>query len=127
MCNNRNTSHLRLSRALFLSCRCIMENELNIANSMGSFDFSSIKTIRVKQGEIEDKIYSILLEKASDKIKEILPETCGEMEMGYNVTDKIFYFLMEDPDQLDEDEIKILAITINSKKKVEIIKNFKVD
>ena len=104
-------------------------NELNnnVANSMGSFDFSSIKAIRVKQGEIEDKIYSILLESASDEIKKILPETCGEMEMGYNVTDKVFYFLMEDPEQPDEEKVKVLAITINSKKKVEKIKDFQVN
>ena len=49
-------------------------NELNndVANSMGIFDFSSIKSIRVKQGEIEDKIYSILLKSASDEIKKLL-------------------------------------------------------
>ncbi len=100
-------------------------NELNsqAGASLGSFDFDSIKKIRNEQRDLEDKIYIFLQENAPADLKKILPEDCGEFEVGYNVTDKIFYFLMYDPDEEDE----IMAITIDSKQKVGKIKNFKMD
>ena len=98
-----------------------------ISESLNELDFSSIKDIRAQQRDIEDNIYSMVLENAPEDIKQILPEDCGEMEMGYDITNKKFYFLMEDPDQDPDDEkLTILALTINSEKKVEKIKNFKV-
>lgn len=98
-----------------------------ISESLNELDFSSIKDIRAQQREIEDNIYSILLENASEDIRQFLTENCGEMEMGYDLTNKKFYFLMEDPDQDPDDEkLTILALTIDSEKKIEKIKNFKV-
>ena len=64
----------------------------NASDSFGAFDFSSIKKIREKQRKIEDLIYSILLENAPEDIKKILPDGCGEMEIGYNTIEKEFYF-----------------------------------
>ena len=105
-------------------------NELNTNTgaSLGSFDFDTIKKIRSEMRELEDKIYSILVESAPEDIKKILPEDCGEFEIGYNVTDKIFYFLTYDPEQEDEDAPdEIIAITLDLNKKVEKIKNFQID
>jgi len=105
-------------------------NDLNAQTgaSLGSFDFESIKKIRIEQRKIEDIIYSILLENAPAEIKKILPEDCGEFEIGYNMTDKTFYFLMYDPEQEDDEEsAEIIAITIDPNKEVNIIKNFKID
>ena len=107
-------------------------NELNnkVAASFGNFDFNNIKEIRKEQKKIEDAIYSIVLKNADDDLKAILPEDCGEMEVGYEAEEKRFYFLMFDPDQEIEDEdapIKITAIVIDSKEEIEVIKDFKVD
>ena len=100
-------------------------NELNTQAgvSLGSFNFDSIKKVRNQQRELEDKIYVILQENAPNDIKKLLPDDCGEFEIGYNVSDKIFYFLMYDPDEDDE----IIAITIDANKTVGKIKNFKMD
>jgi len=98
---------------------------LNVSVSMGSFDFDSIKEIRNEQRKIEDAIYSILLENAPDDIKKILPEDCGEFEIGYNVSDKIFYFLTYDPEESDESD-QIMAITFDLNKNVNKIKNFQM-
>ena len=95
-----------------------------VADSLGEFEFSSLKEARKKQSKIEDEIYSILLENAPDDIKGILPKTCGEMEIGYEISKKIFYFLMEDPEHEVEEVLIILAITIDSNKNVKTIKNF---
>jgi hypothetical protein len=107
-------------------------NELNdkVAASFGNFDFNNIKEIRKQQKKIEDAIYSIVLKNANDKLKAILPEDCGEMEVGYEAEEKRFYFLMFDPDQEIDDEdapIKITAIVIDSKEEIEVIKDFKVE
>jgi len=105
--------------------------ELNkkVQESFGKFDFDVIKEIRKDQRVIEDDIYSILVENAPENIKNILPEDCGDMEVGFEAEAYKFYFLMEDPDQGDEPEgpMKILAITINIDKKVESIKDFKTE
>jgi len=86
-------------------------NDLNIKTqeSMGQFDFSNIKKIRKIQKKIEDAIYEILKENAPENIKKIIPEDCGEMEVGYNSEGKKFYFVMIDPETEEEEEIKLIA------------------
>ena len=103
-------------------------NELNnkAGASMGQFDFSTIKEIRKEQNKLEDKIYSEVKKNAPDEILKILPEECGEMEMGYEVKENIFYFVMLDPEFIESEETILLAITINLKNKVDLIKNFEI-
>jgi hypothetical protein len=103
-------------------------NELNnkAGASMGQFDFSTIKEIRKEQSKLENLIFEILKKHASDEILKILPEECGEMEMGYEVNGSIFYFVMLDPEFIDDEETKLLAITINLKNKVDLIKDFEI-
>jgi len=104
-------------------------NELNIdtQKSLGEFDFAKIKEIRAKQKQSEDSIYEILKDNAPDDIKKILPDDCGEMEVGYEVEEKRFYFVMFDPEDEDEEEPKLIAITIDVNKKVILIKDFKME
>jgi len=104
-------------------------NELNIkaGESMGQFDFSNVKEIRKSQTKIENSIYEVLKNYASDDLLRILPEECGELEMGYNTRDEIFYFVMVDPEFEDDDEIILLAVTIDVNNKVSTIKNFKIE
>jgi hypothetical protein len=104
-------------------------NELNIkaGESMGQFDFSNIKEIRTSQSKIENSIYDVLKNYASDELLKILPEDCGELEMGYNTKDQIFYFVMLDPEFEDEEETILLAVTINLNNEVGVIKNFKIE
>ncbi len=104
-------------------------NELNMkaGESMGQFDFSKIKEIRKNQSKIENSIYELLRNHASEDILKILPEGCGELEMGYNSKDKIFYFVMIDPEFEDEEEIKLLAVAIDVTNKVNVIKDFKIE
>ena len=104
-------------------------NELNIkaGESMGQFDFTKIKEIRISQSKVENSIYEVLKNHASDDLLKILPEECGELEMGYNTKDKIFYFVMLDPEFEDEEETILLAATIDLKNKVGLIKNFKIE
>ncbi|MBD3254939.1 MAG: hypothetical protein GF383_07585 [Candidatus Lokiarchaeota archaeon] len=101
-------------------------NELNaqIAQDLGSFDFESIKKIRKEQKQIENSIYDEVLLKAPQDIKQILPEECGEMEMGYEMSKNKFYFVMEAPDQDEEGPMILDAITIDSSGNVELIKDF---
>ncbi|MEE9379725.1 MAG: hypothetical protein V3V33_16995 [Candidatus Lokiarchaeia archaeon] len=104
-------------------------NDLNTKTqeSMGQFDFSTIKEVRESQQKIEDAIYKILKENAPENIKEIIPEDCGEMEVGYNTEGKKFYFVMMDLETIDEEEIKLIAITINLDKTISMIKDFKIE
>ena len=95
----------------------------NVGSSMGTFDFDSLREVRAQQRQTEDDIYAILLESAPDDIKKFLPEDCGEFEMGYNLSDKLFYFLMYDPEE-PEDSADIMAIVIDADKNVKKIKNF---
>jgi hypothetical protein len=95
-----------------------------VAGSFQEFDFSAIKKVRNEQRDVEDAIYEILLDSAPSSLLEILPDTCGEMEIGLNTQARKFYFLMEDPDQEEDEEMKILAITIDETGKVETIKDF---
>jgi hypothetical protein len=104
-------------------------NDLNIntQKSLGDFDFAKIKEIRAKQKQLEDSIYEILKSNASAVIKKILPDDCGEMEVGFESEEKRFYFVMFDPEYEEEDEPKIIAITIDLNKAVNLIKDFKMD
>ena len=104
-------------------------NELNIKSgeSMGQFDFTKIKEIRKSQSDVENSIYEVVKKHASEEVLKILPEGCGELEMGYNTKDKIFYFVMLDPEFEDAEETILLAITIDINNKVGLIKNFKIE
>ena len=104
-------------------------NELNIkaGESMGQFDFTKIKEIRQSQSTVENSIYEVLRNNASDDLLKILPEECGELEMGYNTNDKIFYFVMIDPEFEDSEETILLAVTIDLDKKVGLLKDFKIE
>ena len=104
-------------------------NNLNTKaqSSFGNFDFSKIKEIRAKQKKIEDSIYEILKNSASDQIKKILPNDCGQMEVGYDTEENIFYFVMFDPEFEDEDETKLIALTLDLNKNVSIQKDFKIE
>lgn len=103
-------------------------NDLNLkaGESMGQFDFTKIKEIRESQSEVENSIYEVLKNNASDDLLKILPEECGELEMGYNTKDKIFYFVMLDPEFEDEEEVKLLAVTIDADKNITVIKDFEI-
>ena len=94
---------------------------------MGQFDFSKIKEIRIDQSKVENSIYEILKTHASKDILKILPEGCGELEMGFNTKEEIFYFVMLDPEFEDEEETVLLAIAIDAKNKVSLIKDFKIE
>jgi len=104
-------------------------NELNVkaGESMGQFDFSKIKEIRKDQSKVENSIYEILRNHASVEILKILPEGCGELEMGYNTKEKIFYFVMLDPEFEDEEETILLAVAIDVTNNVSVIKDFKIE
>ncbi|MHA1283882.1 MAG: hypothetical protein ACTSQP_15405 [Promethearchaeota archaeon] len=105
-------------------------NQLNefARNSMNNFDFSELKKIRLQQSDLEDKIYEILLNNAPENIKSLLPENCGQMEIGCELSQEKFYFVMEDPENnADEEKIKLIAITIDANKNINIEKNFKIE
>ncbi len=104
-------------------------NELNskTQESMGQFDFSNIKKIRESQKKIEDSIYEILKENAPENIKKIIPEDCGEMEVGYDTEGQKFYFVMMDPETEEEEEIKLIAITIDIDRAISMIENFNIE
>ncbi len=103
-------------------------NELNnkAGASMGQFDFSTIKEIRKEQSKLENSIFEVLKKHAPDEILKILPEECGEMEMGYEIQSSIFYFVMLDPEFIEDEETNLLAVTIDLKNKVGIIKDFEI-
>jgi hypothetical protein len=94
--------------------------------SMGKFDFSKIKEIRKKQSSIENEIFEVLKHHAPKNLLEILPEDCGQMEMGYNNEKGLFYFVMVDDEASTDDELKLQAISIDSSANIELIKNFEV-
>ena len=104
-------------------------NELNdkAGASMGQFDFSTIKEIRKEQSKLENLIFEEMKKHAPDEILKILPEEPGEMEMGYDTKENIFYFVMLDPEFIESEETILLAITIDLKNKVDIIKNFEIE
>jgi hypothetical protein len=104
-------------------------NELNTdaQKFLGEFDFAKIKEIRAKQKQSEDSIYEILKKNASNDIKKILPDDCGEMEVGFESEEKRFYFVMFDPEYEEEEEPKLIAITIDLNENVSLIKDFKME
>lgn len=104
-------------------------NELNTnaQKFLGEFDFAKIKEIRAQQTQYEDSIYEIIKTNASDDIKKVLPDDCGEMEVGFESEEKRFYFVMFDPEDEDEEEPKLIAITIDINENVSIIKDFKME
>ncbi|MHA2283111.1 MAG: hypothetical protein ACXAC5_19900 [Promethearchaeota archaeon] len=104
-------------------------NELNLKaqEALGQFDFANIKEIRAKQKTAEDSIYEILKENAGKEIIKILPDDCGEMEVGYEKEENRFYFVMFDPKYEEEDEPILLAITIDLDKNVKLIEDFKME
>jgi len=104
-------------------------NELNkkAESYFGAFNFTEIKKIRTEQKALEDIIYNELSNYAPDPIKRILPEDVGELEVGYDTANQIFYFVMVDPSLEDDEEIRLLAVTINKEYKIEIIENFKIE
>ncbi|MFX1567337.1 MAG: hypothetical protein ACFFCV_03110 [Promethearchaeota archaeon] len=104
-------------------------NELNskAQESMGNFDFETIKKIRKGQKEIEDTIFEILKENAPENIKVLLPEDCGEMEVGYDTGGETFYFVMIDEEDSIGEEVKLNAITIDLNKKIDLIEDFEIE
>jgi hypothetical protein len=104
-------------------------NKLNlkVQESLGQFDFANIKEIRAKQNKVEDSVYEILKENAKEDLIKILPDECDEMEVGYEMEENRFYFVMFDPKEEDEEEPKLLAITIDLNKTVKLIEDFKMD
>jgi hypothetical protein len=103
-------------------------NELNdqANESMGKFDFPKIKEIRKKQSAIENAIFEILKEKAPKSIAEILPEDCGQMEMGFNSKKELFYFVMVDEALSTDDDLILQAISIDVSANIDLIKNFEI-
>ncbi|MFX1355149.1 MAG: hypothetical protein ACFFGP_14435 [Promethearchaeota archaeon] len=104
-------------------------NELNTMAEefFGEFNFSKIKEIREKQKTLEDSIYGILKLNAPDEFKPLLPDDCGQLEVGYDIEGNIFYFVMIDPNLNDEEEIKLIAFTINQEEEVKRIDDFKIE
>ena len=104
-------------------------NELNlkVQESLGQFDLADVKEIRAKQNKLEDSVYEILKENAGEDILKILPDGCGEMEVGYEIEENRFYFVMFDPKYEEEDEPILIAITIDLNKDVKIIEDFKME
>ncbi|MHA1671783.1 MAG: hypothetical protein ACTSV5_14595 [Promethearchaeota archaeon] len=104
-------------------------NELNkkAEGYFGEFNFSKIKEIRKEQKILEDKIYSEVKKSAPEQIKKILPDDAGELEVGYEVNASIFYFVMIDPSLENDEEIRLIAITFDENKKIELINNFKMN
>jgi hypothetical protein len=97
-----------------------------VGTSFQTLDFTEIRKYREQQREIEDKIFMKMKENAPENIKKFLPEDPGQMEMGYEKSSGRFYFLMEDPETMEsEEDLKILAITIDKEKNIETIKDFK--
>jgi len=104
-------------------------NELNKKTKkyFGEFNFSKIKEIRKEQSKLEDKIYSEVKKSVSEPIKKILPDDVGELEVGYEVNGSIFYFVMINPSLVDDEEIRLIAITFDENRKIESINNFKIE
>jgi len=102
--------------------------ELNskVQESFGQFDFSKIKEIRGKQNKIEDDIYEILKENAPENIKLTLPDDCGDLEVGYEIKGKIFYFVMVDSENSIDEQLKLKAITIDINKNISVIEDFEI-
>lgn len=103
-------------------------NDLNqkVEDSFSKFDFSKVKEIRSKQKKIEDVIYEVIKENAPESYKEILPSEAGQMEVGYDIEGKTFYYVMIDPTSQDKDLVKLIAFTINEIQEVNVVKDFEI-
>ncbi len=101
-------------------------DELNdkIEKHLAAFEMSDVKKLRMEQSATEDTVYELLKQNAPPEIAKILPEGCGEMEIGLNHDEKAFYFIMEDPNT-SKDEF--IAIVFGVDAKAKIIKNFDID
>ena len=99
---------------------------LKVQGSFSDFDFSKIKEIRIKQKKIEDLIFQILIENAPESYQTLLPEDAGQMEVGYDIEGKTFYFVMIDP-KTQDDSIKLIAFTIDTSKNVNLVEDFKIE
>ena len=104
-------------------------NELNkkVEGFFGEFNFSKIKEIREAQKTLEDRIYGEVIANSPEPIKKILPENAGELEVGYDINNMIFYFVMLDPSLEDDEEVRLIAITLDLERKIEVIQNFKIE
>jgi uncharacterized protein YdcH (DUF465 family) len=104
-------------------------NEYNqeVQELMAKFDLATVKKIRKKQQAIEDSIYGLLKKNVPDDYIEILPEDCGELEVGYDTTNNEFYFVMIDPNTEEDEEIRLIAFTIDTDESVVIIEDFKIE
>ena len=49
------------------------------------------------------------------------------MEVGYESEEKTFYFVMFDPENNDDEEAALIAITINTNKDVKMIQDFEME
>ena len=94
---------------------------------MAKFDLANVKKIRKKQQGIEDSIYVLLKKNVPNDYIEILPEDCGELEVGYDTTNNEFYFVMIDPNTEDDEDVKLIAFTIETDESVDIIEGFEIE
>ena len=101
-------------------------NELNekVEEHLGAFEMSEVKNLRMEQSKTEDTVYELLKQNASPEIAKILPEGCGEMDIGLNLKENAFYYIMEDPDP-EKDEY--VAIVFGIDEKVKLIKNIDIE
>lgn len=97
---------------------------IKVGEKLGSFEMTEVKKLRIEQSKTEDVVYEILKEKATPEVAKILPEKCGDMEIGINIRDKEFYFVMEDPDPESE---KLMAIVFGIDENIKIVNDFDVD
>lgn len=101
-------------------------NELNekVEKHLGAFEMSEVKTVRMEQSKTEDAVYELLKQNAPPEIAKILPVRCGEMEIGLNLKENAFYYIMEDPEPESEE---FVAIVFGIDGKVKLIKNFDIE
>ena len=98
-----------------------------VQDLMAKFDLATVKEKRKKQQAIEDSIYVLLKKNVPGDYKDILPEDCGELEVGYDITNKEFYFVMIDPNTEDDEDVKLIAFTIETDESVDIIEGFEIE
>lgn len=94
---------------------------------MAGLDLTSVKKIREQQKKIEDIIYELLRKNAPKDYLDLLPDECGELEVGYDTTNKVFYFVMIDPSTENEEEVKLIAFSIDTDNSVNRIQDFKIE
>ncbi|MFW9880503.1 MAG: hypothetical protein ACFFG0_46130 [Candidatus Thorarchaeota archaeon] len=72
-------------------------------------------------------LFEFLIDNAPADNKKLLSDNCGEIDVGYEIEKKQFYFLMFDLEEKDEEEPKLIAITIDINEKLNLIKDFKME